>query len=61
MQTKCEENDLTILSETYLFKVPPKCSISTLEFTYKNEKGVIVGLLITLEDIEDILLPVKQV
>lgn len=61
LQTTCVENDVALLQGTYLFTVPPNCAIQSASFTYKNYKGVIVGHPITLEDINEINLPVLSV
>ncbi|KAG5861205.1 hypothetical protein JTB14_006321 [Gonioctena quinquepunctata] len=60
LQTICEENDVALLKGTYLFTVPPSCSLKTSKFTNKNEKGFVVGHSITLQDIKGINIPTMQ-
>lgn len=60
VQLHCNQNDVAILKGTYLFTVPPSCSVSTSRYSYKNEKGYIKGHPLTLEEIDHVRIPIMQ-
>lgn len=61
LQAECTENDVALLQGTYLFVVPPNCAIKDARFTYKNEKGIISGHPVTLQEIKDLNIPTLEV
>lgn len=61
IQTSCEEDEVATLKGTYLFVIPPKCSLETSKLIYKNEKGIFHGHPVTLEEIKTFDVPLMQV
>lgn len=52
IQTKCDQTDFVMLQGTYLLEVPYRCSISTLNLTYANEKGETIQKPLYLPEIK---------
>lgn len=52
LQMNCKINDVALLEGTYLFSVPPKCSLKTSHFVYTNDKIKVIGHPVTLNEIK---------
>lgn len=62
IQTSCIENEILILEGTYLFVIPPNCTITTARYVFKNEKKMFHGHPVSLLDVQDAkVIPVLQV
>lgn len=60
IQTNCVENEVSSMMGTHLFTVPPKCSIKTPKYEYKNEKDIFHGHPVTLDEIKSVTIPVSK-
>lgn len=61
LQAECTENDVATLQGSYLFIIPPNCEIKTAKFTYRNQKGVILGHPLTLQEVKVANIPTLEV
>lgn len=61
LQTNCEQTNIVSLQGTYMFTVPPGCSLQTTHYNYTNQKGTLTGYPLVLEDIKLINVSIKKV
>jgi len=61
VQTNCEQTNIAVLQGTFLFTVPPGCSLQTTHYKYINKKGSLIGNPLILENIKLANISIKPV